>query len=214
MAGQVEPVSVQSFTGAQCTLMPSSYKGCNPSVFKLWWGIPILGVFEAEQRNADHSLFSTWRGGNSYWSWLPQGWKDSPTIWTGHGLMQTVLEQAGAPEHLQWEACCILQDNLILSENGQWQMHNVCCVMLTAPGHDINSIEWEVENVNSICRWIFNIVITSWHLQSNSAGWSKISCSSDCNMRGFLVLFAVSSFQFWGLGLFCWAGEWRGEGII
>ena len=31
---------------------------------------------------------------------MPQGWKHSPT--NCHGLIQTVLEQGGAPEHLQY----------------------------------------------------------------------------------------------------------------
>ena len=31
---------------------------------------------------------------------MPQGWKHSPTVC--HGLIQTVLEQGGAPEHLQY----------------------------------------------------------------------------------------------------------------
>ncbi|KFZ46431.1 hypothetical protein N321_05381, partial [Antrostomus carolinensis] len=42
----------------------------------------------------------TWRGVQYTWSRLPQGWKHSPTIC--HTLIQTVLEQGGAPEHLQY----------------------------------------------------------------------------------------------------------------
>ena len=40
----------------------------------------------------------TWRGVQYTWNRLPQGWKHSPTIC--HGLIQTALEQGGAPEHL------------------------------------------------------------------------------------------------------------------
>ena len=42
----------------------------------------------------------TWRGIQYTWNRLPQGWKHSPTIC--HGLIQTVLEQGSAPEHLQY----------------------------------------------------------------------------------------------------------------
>ncbi|NXF28480.1 POL3 protein, partial [Rhodinocichla rosea] len=42
----------------------------------------------------------TWRGVQYTWNRLPQGWKHSPTIC--HGLIQTALEQGGAPEHLQY----------------------------------------------------------------------------------------------------------------
>ncbi|KAM6086134.1 uncharacterized protein LJ206_007568 [Theristicus caerulescens] len=42
----------------------------------------------------------TWRGVQYTWNRLPQGWKHSPTIC--HGLIQTTLEQGGAPEHLQY----------------------------------------------------------------------------------------------------------------
>ncbi|KAF1505426.1 Transposon Tf2-9 polyprotein, partial [Eudyptula minor novaehollandiae] len=42
----------------------------------------------------------TWRGVQYTWNRLPQGWKHNPTIC--HGLIQTALEQGGAPEHLQY----------------------------------------------------------------------------------------------------------------
>ena len=42
----------------------------------------------------------TWRGIQYAWNHLPQWWKHSPTIF--HGLIQTVLEQGSAPEHLQY----------------------------------------------------------------------------------------------------------------
>ncbi|KFW65512.1 hypothetical protein AS28_05364, partial [Pygoscelis adeliae] len=42
----------------------------------------------------------TWRVVQYTWNRLPQGWKHSPTIC--HGLIQTALEQGGAPEHLQY----------------------------------------------------------------------------------------------------------------
>ncbi|KFP49548.1 hypothetical protein N323_12355, partial [Cathartes aura] len=42
----------------------------------------------------------TWRGVQYTWNQLPQGWKHSPTIC--HGLIQTALEQAEAPEHLRY----------------------------------------------------------------------------------------------------------------
>ncbi|KFM00506.1 hypothetical protein AS27_06588, partial [Aptenodytes forsteri] len=42
----------------------------------------------------------TWRGVQYTWNRLPRGWKHSPTIC--HGLIQTALEQGGAPEHLQY----------------------------------------------------------------------------------------------------------------
>ncbi|KFW93657.1 hypothetical protein N336_00383, partial [Phalacrocorax carbo] len=42
----------------------------------------------------------TWRGVQYTWNQLLQGWKHSPTIC--HGLIQTVLEQGEAPEHLQY----------------------------------------------------------------------------------------------------------------
>ncbi|GAB0208847.1 macrophage immunometabolism regulator [Grus japonensis] len=42
----------------------------------------------------------TWRGVQYTWNRLPQGWKHSPTIC--HGLIQTALEKAEAPEHLQY----------------------------------------------------------------------------------------------------------------
>ena len=42
----------------------------------------------------------SWRGAQSTWNCLPQGWKHSPTIC--HGLLQPVLEQGGAPTHLQY----------------------------------------------------------------------------------------------------------------
>ncbi|KAK4806863.1 hypothetical protein QYF61_012584 [Mycteria americana] len=42
----------------------------------------------------------TWRSVQYTWNRLPQGWKHSPTIC--HGLIQTALEQAEDPEHLQY----------------------------------------------------------------------------------------------------------------
>ena len=42
----------------------------------------------------------TWWVVHYTWNRSPQGWKHSPT--TCHGLIQTVLEQGGAPEHLQY----------------------------------------------------------------------------------------------------------------
>ncbi|PKU30728.1 hypothetical protein llap_18968 [Limosa lapponica baueri] len=42
----------------------------------------------------------TWRGIQYTWNRLPHGWKHSPTLC--HGLVQTALEKAGAPEHLQY----------------------------------------------------------------------------------------------------------------
>ncbi|KAJ7428079.1 hypothetical protein BTVI_01325 [Pitangus sulphuratus] len=42
----------------------------------------------------------TWRGVQYTWNRLSQGWKHSPIIC--HGLIQTALEQGGAPEHLQY----------------------------------------------------------------------------------------------------------------
>ena len=42
----------------------------------------------------------TWRGVQYTWNHLPQEWKHSPTIC--HGLIQTTLEQGGAPKHLQY----------------------------------------------------------------------------------------------------------------
>ncbi|KFM13737.1 hypothetical protein AS27_14182, partial [Aptenodytes forsteri] len=42
----------------------------------------------------------TWRGVQYTWNRLPQGWKHSPAVC--HGLIQTALEQGGAPEHLQY----------------------------------------------------------------------------------------------------------------
>ena len=47
------------------------------------------------QWSAGHSLFSP--GGAAS---APQRWKQSPT--TGHGLIQTALEQGEASEHLQY----------------------------------------------------------------------------------------------------------------
>lgn len=40
-----------------------------------------------------------WRAVQHTWKLLTQGQKHSPTIW--YGLIQTVLEQGDAPEHLQ-----------------------------------------------------------------------------------------------------------------
>ncbi|KFV20410.1 hypothetical protein N340_14153, partial [Tauraco erythrolophus] len=42
----------------------------------------------------------TWRDVQYTWNRLPQGWKHSPVIC--HRLIQTTLEQGGAPEHLQY----------------------------------------------------------------------------------------------------------------
>ena len=42
----------------------------------------------------------TWRGVQYAWNCFPQGWKHSLTIC--HGLIQTALEQGGAPEHFQY----------------------------------------------------------------------------------------------------------------
>ena len=42
----------------------------------------------------------TWWVVQYTWNCLPQGWKHSPT--NCHGLIQTVLEHGGAPEHLQY----------------------------------------------------------------------------------------------------------------
>ncbi|TRZ07687.1 hypothetical protein HGM15179_019419 [Zosterops borbonicus] len=42
----------------------------------------------------------TWRDVQYTRNCLPQGWKHSPTMC--RGLVQTALEQAGAPEHLQY----------------------------------------------------------------------------------------------------------------
>ncbi|NWU89898.1 POL3 protein, partial [Upupa epops] len=42
----------------------------------------------------------TWRGIQYTWNRLPQGWKHSATIC--HGLIQSTLEEGGAPEHLQY----------------------------------------------------------------------------------------------------------------
>ncbi len=50
-------------------------------------------------QNAGHSLPSP-GGLFSILELLPQGRKHSPT--NCHGLIQTVLEQGGAPEHLQY----------------------------------------------------------------------------------------------------------------
>ncbi|GAB0207614.1 hypothetical protein GRJ2_003227100 [Grus japonensis] len=45
-------------------------------------------------------LAFTWRGIQSTWNRLPQGWKHSPTIC--HGLIQTALEKGEGPEQLQY----------------------------------------------------------------------------------------------------------------
>ena len=42
----------------------------------------------------------TWRGIQYTWNRLPKEWKHSPTVC--HGLIQTVLEQGSALEHLQY----------------------------------------------------------------------------------------------------------------
>ncbi|PKU32569.1 hypothetical protein llap_17127 [Limosa lapponica baueri] len=51
----------------------------------------------------------TWRGVQYTWNRLPQGWKHSPTVC--HGLIQTALEEAGAPEHLQYIDDIIVRGN-------------------------------------------------------------------------------------------------------
>ncbi|KFP42422.1 hypothetical protein N324_02098, partial [Chlamydotis macqueenii] len=51
----------------------------------------------------------TWRGVQSTWNRLPQGWKHRPIIC--HGLIQTVLEKDGAPEHMQYIDDIIVRGN-------------------------------------------------------------------------------------------------------
>ncbi|GAB0210190.1 hypothetical protein GRJ2_003484800 [Grus japonensis] len=61
----------------------------------------------------------TWRGIQYTWNRLPQGWKHSPTIC--HGLIQTALEKAEAPEHLQYTDDIIVWGNSAeeVSEKGK-----------------------------------------------------------------------------------------------
>ncbi|KAI6079246.1 Reverse transcriptase domain-containing protein [Aix galericulata] len=58
------------------------------------------------------------RGVQYTWNQLPQGWKRSPTIC--HGLIQTALEQGGAPEYLQYIDDIIVWSNTAeVSEKGK-----------------------------------------------------------------------------------------------
>lgn len=61
----------------------------------------------------------TWRAVPYTWNRLSQGWKGSPTIC--HGLIQNVLKQGEAPEHLQYittPSCDTIQQQQQLFRKG------------------------------------------------------------------------------------------------
>ncbi|KAK4823432.1 hypothetical protein QYF61_002118 [Mycteria americana] len=61
--------------------------------------VAVLDMLELQYKLQPQFAF-TWRGIQDTWNRLPQGWKHSPTIC--HGLIHMALEQAEAPEHLQY----------------------------------------------------------------------------------------------------------------
>ncbi|PKU28536.1 endogenous retrovirus group k member 25 pol [Limosa lapponica baueri] len=64
-----------------------------------------------QQQSTGLSLLSLVEDAKYTWNQLPKGWKHSPTIC--HGLIQTVLEQDEALEHLQYIDNIIVWGNTV-----------------------------------------------------------------------------------------------------